>query len=63
MEPAQTTKAGWPWWSWVIILLFPIPFSPWWLGIYLFCGIHSLARFVETGFKVANTGRSELRQG
>jgi hypothetical protein len=33
MEPVRMAKADWPWWFWLIVLLFPIPFSPWWLGI------------------------------
>jgi hypothetical protein len=33
-ERANTETQRWPWWAWLIFLLFPIPFSPWWLGLF-----------------------------
>jgi len=33
----RDTPTGWRyWWLFLLILLFPIPFSPWWLGVI--CG-------------------------
>jgi hypothetical protein len=36
MESTKKSRAHWPWWWWVIMILFPIPFRPWWLGIFCF---------------------------
>jgi len=36
VEPAKTRGVldrPWRWWVWLLILLFPIPFTPWWLGV------------------------------
>ena len=30
-KPERARKAIWPWWIWIIVVLFPIVFSPWWL--------------------------------
>ena len=42
-------RGGIPWWWLVVLILFPIPFCPWWLGIIcfpIFCGL-SWAVFQE----------------
>jgi len=28
-------RKGWPWWVWLVIILFPIPIRvrPWWVGV------------------------------
>jgi len=44
-------RPGIPWWWLVVLILLPIPFTPWWLGIIcfaLFCGL-SWALFQEYG--------------
>ena len=30
--PAKTRKP-WPWWVWLLVILFPIPLRPWWLAV------------------------------
>jgi hypothetical protein len=38
----EPSRNGWGWRKWLLIILFPIPFSPWWLTIiYLavFCSL------------------------
>jgi hypothetical protein len=40
-DPSSPRK-GWPWYLWLLVLLFPIPFSPWWLTIIclaVFCSL------------------------
>ncbi len=37
---AGEPRKGWSWRLWLFVLLFPIPFSPWWLTVIclaLFC--------------------------
>ena len=36
MEPAKKRRGFSVEWWWVFVILFPIPFSPWWLGITCF---------------------------
>jgi hypothetical protein len=34
------SQNGWSWGWWLLIFLFPIPFSPWWLSVFalaVFC--------------------------
>jgi len=40
-------SSGIGWGIWLLVLLFPIPFSPWWLGVICFLAFASLVYLVS----------------
>jgi hypothetical protein len=41
-DDTTPSRKGWSWRLWLLVLLFPIPFSPWWLAIIclaVFCSL------------------------
>jgi hypothetical protein len=41
-DAPSPSRIGWSWRFWLLLLLFPIPFSPWWLTIIclaVFCSL------------------------
>ena len=51
MEPAKKRKQFSLGWWWVFVILFPIPFSPWWLGIICFVAFAFLMVVLMVLFK------------
>jgi hypothetical protein len=41
-DEAPPSRKGWSWRVWLVVLLFPIPFGPWWLTIICFALFGSL---------------------
>ena len=32
-EAPEKRRKPWPWWVWLLVILFPIPLGPWWLAV------------------------------
>ncbi len=53
---ASPEDRGCPWWLWLLIVLFPIPFSPWWLTVTCLAVFCALLWII-----LAGTPRQDLR--
>lgn len=53
-EPAK--RKGWPWWVWLVIILFPIPIGvgPWWVAV-IFIALLAVVLWAITVYLKSNS--------